>query len=108
MFFRLYDDWVKLKMEWEKLQTDKKAELAKKYETGSSGDNAAQQNEYLTWYETVAEGYLEGLNKQYSKILAVFSPNDMRIIEGVLDSDSGDELDEAREIVQYAKNSNSN
>lgn len=108
VFFRLYDDWVKLKMEWSKLQADKKSELAKKYNSGSSEDNEAQQNEYLTWYETVAEGYLEGLNEQYSKILAVFSPNDMKIIEGILDSGSGAELEEARETVNNVKKSNPN
>ena len=32
VFFRLYDDWEKLKMEWSKLQSDKKAELAQKTE----------------------------------------------------------------------------
>ena len=108
VFFRLYDDWVKLKMEWSKLQTDKKAELARKYNSGSAEDNAAQQNEYLTWYQTVAEGYLEGLNEQYSKILAVFSPNDMKIIEGILDSGSGAELEEAREVLQNVRKSNPN
>lgn len=108
VFFRLYDDWVKLKMEWSKLQADKKAELSRKYGTGSSNDNAAQQNEYLTWYQTIAEGYLEGLNEQYSKILAVFSPNDMKIIEGILDSGSGAELEEAREILHNVRKSNPN
>lgn len=108
VFFRLYDDWVKLKMEWSKLQSDKKAELAKKYGTGSAEDNAAQQNEYLTWYQTIAEGYLESLNEQYSKILAVFSPNDMKIIEGILDSGSGAELEEARETLQNVRKSNPN
>lgn len=108
VFFRLYDDWVKLKMEWSKLQTDKKAELARKYNSGSAEDNAAQQNEYLTWYQTVAEGYLEGLNEQYSKILAVFSPNDMKIIEGILDSGSGAELEEARAVLQNVRKSNPN
>lgn len=49
VFFRLCDDWVKLKMEWSKLQSDKKAELAKKYGTGSAKDNAVVQNDYLTW-----------------------------------------------------------
>lgn len=108
VFFRLYDDWVKLKMEWSKLQADKKAELAKKYGTDSAEDNAALQNEYLTWYQTVAEGYLEGLNEQYSKILAVFSPNDMKIIEGILYSGSGAELEEARETIQNIRKSNPN
>ena len=95
-------------MEWSKLQSDKKAELAKKYGTGSAEDNAAQQNEYLTWYQTIAEGYLESLNEQYSKILAVFSPNDMKIIEGILDSGSGAELEEARETLQNVRKSNPN
>ncbi len=108
VFFRLYDEWVKLKMEWSKLQADKKDELAKKYGTESAEANAAQQNEYLEWYQTVAEGYLEGLNECYSKILAVFSPNDMKIIEGILDSGSGAELEEARETLHNVRKSNPN
>lgn len=108
VFFRLYDEWAKLKMEWTKLQMDKKAELAQKYNSGSAEDNAAQQNEYLTWYQAIAEGYLEGLNEQYSKILAVFSPNDMKIIEGILDSGSGAELEEAREVLQNVRKANPN
>ncbi len=108
VFFRLYDDWVKLKMEWSKLQADKKAELARKCSTGSAEDNAAQQNEYLTWYQTIAEAYLEGLNEQYSKILSVFSPNDMKIIEGILDSGSGAELEEARAVLNNTRKSNPN
>ena len=82
VFFRLYDDWVKLKMEWSKLQSDKKAEIAKKYGTGSAEDNTAQQNEYLTWYQTIAEG--------------------------ILDSGSGAELEEARETLQNVRKSNPN
>ena len=108
VFFRLYDEWVKLKMEWSKLQSDKKAELAKKYGTSSAKDNAAMQNDYLTWYQTIAEGYLEALNEQYSKILAVFSTNDMKIIEGILDSGSVAELEEARETLQNVRKSNPN
>ncbi len=108
VFFRLYDEWVKLKMEWSELQANKRDELAKKYGTESAEDNAAQQNEYLEWYQTVAEGYLEGLNECYSKILAVFSPNDMKIIEGILDSGSGAELEEARETLHNVRKSNPN
>lgn len=108
MFYRLYDQWVEMKKEWSKIQSDKKAELAKKYSSGSKEDNEKQQNDYLEWYETVAESYLEGLNEQYGKILAVFSPNDMKIIEGVLESGSGAELEEAREMLNNVRKSNPN
>lgn len=107
-FYRLYDQWVEMKKEWSKIQSDKKAELAKKYSSGSKADNENLQNDYLEWYETVAESYLEGLNEQYGKILAVFSPNDMKIIEGVLESGSGAELEEAREMLNNVRKSNPN
>lgn len=108
VFYRLYDQWVEMKKEWSKIQSDKKAELAKKYSSGSKADNENLQNDYLEWYETVAESYLEGLNEQYGKILAVFSPNDMKIIEGVLESGSGAELEEAREMLNNVRKSNPN
>lgn len=108
VFYRLYDQWVEMKKEWSKIQSDKKAELAKKYSSGSKKDNENLQNDYLEWYETVAESYLEGLNEQYGKILAVFSPNDMKIIEGVLESGSGAELEEAREMLNNVRKSNPN
>lgn len=108
VFYRLYDQWVDMKKQWAKKQADEKAGLEKKYGSGSKEDNEKLQNAYLEWYETVAEGYLEGLNEQYGKILAVFSPNDMKIIEGVLESGSGAELEEAREMLNNVRKSNPN
>lgn len=108
VFYRLYDRWVELKMEWAKLQADKMDELKKNHPDNTEESNEKIQDEYLTWYQTVAEGYLEGLNEQNGKILAVFSPNDMSIIEGILDSGSGAELEEARETVNNTKKSNPN
>lgn len=108
VFYRLYDRWVEMKKEWSKIQSVKKAELMKKYSSGSKEDNEKLQNDYLEWYETVAESYLEGLNEQYGKLLAVFSPNDMKIIEGVLESGSGAELEEAREMLNNVRKSNPN
>ncbi len=108
VFYRLYDKWVELKMEWAKLQADEMEKLQQKYSDNTEESNEKIQDEYLTWYQTVAEGYLEGLNEQNGKILAVFSPNDMNIIEGILDSGSGAELEEARETVNNTKKSNPN
>lgn len=108
VFYRLYDEWVATKQTWAKLQADKQAELAQEYPGTSTADNQNRQNAYLAWYETVAEGYLEQLNEQYSKILAVFSPSDMKILEGILDSGSGAELQEARETLNNTRRANPN
>lgn len=108
VFYRLYDKWVELKMEWTKLQADKLENLRQKYSDNTKESNEKIQDEYLTWYQMVAEGYLEGLNEQNGKILSVFSRNDMSIIEGILDSGSGAELEEAREIVNNTRRSNPN
>ena len=40
------------------------------------------------------------LNEKRAKVLSVFSPNDMDILNGVLDSGSGAELEQAREILE--------
>jgi cell division septum initiation protein DivIVA len=106
VFYRLYDQWIERKQAWIKAQVDKQAELRDKYPATSATNNELYQDEYLNWYQTVAEGYLEGLNEQMGKILGVFSPNDMKIIEGILDSGSGAELEEAREILNNARRSN--
>lgn len=106
VFYRLYDEWVATKQAWDKVQVEKKDELNRQYPGASAVDSQNRQNEYLTWYETVAEGYLERLNEQYSKILAVFSPNDMKVLEGVLDSGSGAELQEARETLNNTRRAN--
>lgn len=108
VFYRLYDEWVATKQVWAQTQENKKAELAQQYPGTSVEDNQNRQNAYLAWYETVAEGYLERLNEQYSKILAVFSPSDMKILEGVLDSGSGAELQEARETLNNTRRANPN
>ena len=36
-------------------------------------------------------------------MLSIFSPNDMKIIDGILDSGSGAEVEEAREQVENAR-----
>ncbi|MDR2343901.1 MAG: hypothetical protein LBD86_05155 [Spirochaetaceae bacterium] len=103
VFYRLYDAYVDMKEKWVKLQADKQDELREKYHGDNDESNKKYTNEYLLWYETVAETYSEGLNGQRGKILAVFSPNDMKIIEGVLDSGSGAELEEARETLENTR-----
>jgi hypothetical protein len=106
VFYRLYDEWIEKKQTWVKMEIDKQTELRVKYPDTSAESNEKYQDEYLNWYQTVAEGFLEGLNEHMGKILGVFSPNDMKIIEGILDSGSGAELEEAREVLNNARRSN--
>ena len=58
--------------------------------------NQKVNDAYLEQYETVAESRLNTVNEKMSALLSVFTPNDMKILEGILDSGSGAELQEAR------------
>lgn len=99
VFFRLYDDWVEAMQKWSELQNKQKKELRQKYPNNTQEDNVKYNDAYLEWYETVAESYLNAINEKMSKILSVFSPNDMKILEGILDSGSGAELQQARQTL---------
>lgn len=103
VFYRLYDEWLDSKEQWSQLQADKQAELALQFPGNTAEANKKRQNAYLLWYETVAESYLERVNERYGKILAVFSPTDMKILEGILDSGSGAELQEARQVLNNVR-----
>lgn len=99
VFFRLYDDWVDACEKWAKLQSDKKEELRKAYPGTDAASNTLYNDKYYEWYEDVAESYLNQINEKMSKVISVFTPNDMKILEGILDSGSGAELQEARQTL---------
>ena len=73
----------------------KKEELRKQYT-----ENNAYNNAYLEWYETVSKSELASLNEKRAKVLSVFAPGDMDILNGVLDSGAGSELEQARMILE--------
>lgn len=99
VFFRLYDEWVAESEKWSEVQNAKKEELKKKYPGTDADSNMKYNDAYLEWYETVAESYLNVINEKMSKVISVFTPNDMKILEGILDSGSGAELQEARQTL---------
>lgn len=99
VFFRLYDEWVEASEKWAKLQSDKKEELRKAYPGTDAANNALYNDKYYEWYEDVAESHLNQINEKMSKVISVFTPNDMKILEGILDSGSGAELQEARQTL---------
>ena len=94
VYFHLYNDYLEAARAWAQKQTQQKQEL---------GNNS---NEYLTWYQDHAEVEFNIINQKRAKILAIFSPNDMKILEGVLDSGSGAELQEARQMLNNLKKMN--
>ena len=98
VYFKLYDDYISALNEWSKIKNNKKEELRKKYPIKSDYNEA-----YIEWHETEAERYLSAIDEKKSKVLAVFSPNDMKILEGVLDSGTGAELQEARSALKKAR-----
>ncbi len=105
VYFHLYDEYIKADKEWAELQSKKKLELKKKYvkDETSEAQNKKYNNAYLEWYETEAKSHLNDVNEKMSKLISVFTPNDMKILEGVLDSGSGAELQEARQTLENFK-----
>ena len=99
VFYRLYGDYVDAKQVWAKVQLEKKIELDAKYPGETKDSNRHKQNDYLDWYETTAESQLLKVQEKLGKVLNVFSPGDMEIITGILDSGAGREIAEARQTL---------
>lgn len=91
VFFKLYDEWIQAKEKWAEDQNTMKQQLM--------ADGANYSDEYLAWYEQNAECRIGELNEKLAKVITVFTPNDMLILEGVLDSGSGAQLQEARQTL---------
>ena len=102
-FYYLYGLYVNERKIWAEKQSEKRAELEAKYPGKSEEAHMQRQEEFLNWYQTIAESYLLNIQVKRGKVLAIFSPNDMKIIEGILSSGSGAELEEAREMVENAR-----
>ncbi|MDE6406181.1 MAG: hypothetical protein K2M20_11100, partial [Lachnospiraceae bacterium] len=96
VFYRLYGEYVETKQKWAQKQLDKRNELKKKYPGETTQSYVRQEDEFLDWYGVVAEGEELLVQEKLGMVLNVFSPGDMEIINGILDSGTGRELTEAR------------
>lgn len=103
VYFKLYDEYIEELKSWSQKQSKKREELKKKYSNSIDRETA-----FIEWYEEEAEKELNIINEKKSKVLSVFSPNDMKILEGVLDSGTGAELQEAREALINVRRINPN
>lgn len=110
VFFRLYNDYIEQLGEWANERQHRKEYYQKKAEEQKFSDIAQKnkwlENQYLQWYEDNAESWITAVDQKMSILLSVFSDNDMKIIEGVLDSGSGAELQEARQILRDSRKIN--
>lgn len=99
VFFKLYDEWVQAEKEWADEQNAEKKRLRLIYPGEDAKSNVKYNDAYLEWYESVAKSRLTAINEKFSELIAVFTDNDMKILEGILDSGSGAELQQARETL---------
>ncbi|MGN0495236.1 MAG: hypothetical protein ACI4GW_03335 [Lachnospiraceae bacterium] len=98
VFYRLYSDYVAAKAEWNQKQMDKKAELKR-----TIIDPNERRDAYLEWYGLVAETERVMLEEKLGKVLNVFSPGDMNIINGILNCGVGGEIENARSAMDMVE-----
>jgi hypothetical protein len=111
VFFRLYNDYVEQLGEWANERQRRKDYYVKCAKanlelTTESQKNKQSENDYLQWYEDNGESWLTAVNQKLSVLLSVFSATDMKIVEGILDSGSGAELQEARQTLNNTRKIN--
>lgn len=98
VFYRLYNDYIEAKSKWNKEQLDMKEKLEKEII-----DKVARHDKYLDWYGTVAEAARVNLDEKLGKVLSVFSPTDMNIINAILNCGVGGEIEQARSTLSMVE-----
>lgn len=98
VFYRLYSEYVEAKAKWNQKQADKKAELKR-----TIIDPNERRDAYLEWYGLVAEAERVMLEEKLGKVLNVFSPGDMNIINAILNCGVGGELESARSAMDMVE-----
>lgn len=108
VFFRLYNNYVDQLAEWADQRQRRRELFAKELENiaDEKERNKRIENKYLQWYENNGEKWITAVNQKLSVLLSVFSANDMKIVEGILDSGSGAELQEARQTLNNTRKIN--
>lgn len=96
VFYRLYGEYVETKRAWASKQLEKKRQLEQDYAGDTAEDYAKREDKYLEWYAVTAEAEELAVEEKMGRVLAVFSPGDIEIINAILDSGAGREIQEAR------------
>lgn len=101
VFYRLYSEYVEAKAKWNQKQADKKSELKR-----TIIDPNERRDAYLEWYGLVAEAERVMLEEKLGKVLNVFSPGDMNIINAILNCGVGGEIESARSAMDMVEELN--
>jgi hypothetical protein len=89
-FSLLQNEWVKKKQEWGKLKSDK-------WEYFKTSGGTEWWDEYVRWYEQNAEGYIDGINAAYNRMVADFPMNEFEDALAILDTHDAAALLRAKE-----------
>lgn len=98
VYFRLYDEYIDELRKWANDQAKEKERLRKQ-----NLSELECNDKFYDWYEREAERRQNIIDEKKAKVLSVFAPNDMKALEGVLDSGSGAELQDARQSINYVR-----
>lgn len=101
VFYRLYGEYVDAKEAWNQKQADKKAELKR-----TVIDPNERKDAYLEWYGLIAEAEQVALEEKLGRVLNVFSPSDMNIINAILNCGVGGEVENARSAMEMVEEMN--
>lgn len=95
VYARRVDVVVAEQKKFDEAQDKKKQELQKRY----PANQQKQEEEFNKWFFTNANTFINAINQANAKVLQVFSSSDMAILEGILDSGTGAEVEQARRIL---------
>lgn len=98
VFYRLYNDYVEEKSRWSRMQVQKKEELENQII-----DPVVREDKYLEWYGSVAEAERVHLEEKLGRVLNVFSPQDMNVINAILNCGVGGEIEQARSTLSMVE-----
>lgn len=120
VFYKLYEEYISVKSGWSaekhKVRQDIKTEYYTKYGIDELRTDAVEkenidrmiEEKYLKWYESVSQTRELEIEEKLGTVLSVFSPNDINAINGILESGSGEEIEQARILLRNAERLNSN
>ena len=94
-FSILQEGWIAKKQAWAKLKSDE-------YERFKTQGKASWWNQYVTWYETNAEGYIDAINAAYNRMLADFPLSEFEDALSILDTHDAAALLRAKQDMRNA------
>lgn len=100
LFDLLYGEWITAKRQWGELQY---AQLLQNGLVGADVTDESKMDEwnnYTSWYELVADGYIADINEKYNQLLVYFPLTAWNDAIALLDTTDAPYLEEAKQIMR--------